>query len=217
MSAALHAAPQTRLSAIACTYAKVLSKRRLSHRPFPEDIGIYSIILIRALSRSRGFCFLAAQWPDSLHATVRAFPERQEVAEEKEGDGKRERWDWGGSKREKDTWRARERRRDERERTRARAAWHVIPVTVIAVRYYSTANVIHLWFNEKSRETAAVRPREDVDCAPSTAESKRNARWHLGTFRAGWSCEFLRSQNETIWLASFTRPAWTMSLSRYSN
>lgn len=48
-----------RRGAIACIYAKVLSKRRLSHRPFPEDIGIYSIILIRALSRVlAAFAFL---------------------------------------------------------------------------------------------------------------------------------------------------------------
>lgn len=44
-----------------CIRESSVETRRLSHRPFPEDIGIYSIILIRALSRSRGFCFLAAQ------------------------------------------------------------------------------------------------------------------------------------------------------------
>lgn len=72
-------------------YAKVLSKRRLSHRPFPEDIGIYSIILIRGSYRR--FCFLAAQWPDSLHATVRVFPEtgvgrwKERVAGARDRDG----------------------------------------------------------------------------------------------------------------------------------
>lgn len=48
-----------RANARSYVYAKVLSKRRLSHRPFPEDIGIYSIILIRGPYRR--FCFLAAQ------------------------------------------------------------------------------------------------------------------------------------------------------------
>lgn len=150
-----------RRGVIACAYAKVLSKRRLSHRPFPEDIGIYSIILIRALSRSRGFCFLAAQWPDSLRATVRAFPEaRGEGGGEGEGRWKervarleRER------ERERGREKKRERGREKNERERSRASWHVIPVAVIAVRYYSTANVIHLWFNERSRETAAVWER----------------------------------------------------------
>lgn len=31
----------SRANARPYVYAKVLSKRRLSHRPFPEDIGIY--------------------------------------------------------------------------------------------------------------------------------------------------------------------------------
>lgn len=39
-----------RRGAIACAYAKVLSKRRLSHRPFPEDIGIFDNTNPRSLA-----------------------------------------------------------------------------------------------------------------------------------------------------------------------
>lgn len=172
-----------RRGAIACVYAKVLSKRRLSHRPFPEDIGIYSIILIRALSCTRGFCFLAAQWPDSLRATVRAFLEAGG-----EGGGKGGRWKERVARRETDRERGREGKRETERRTereRSRASWHVIPVTVIAVRYYSTANVIHLWFNERSRETAAVRLWEDADCSPTTVVLRRTVRGVLLDFSIG--------------------------------
>ena len=125
---------------IGYVYAKVLSKRSLSHRPFPEDIGIYSIILIRG--SYRGFCFLAAQWPDSLHATVRVFPET--------GIGRWKERVAGARNRDGEAAATKERERKKVARGSERASWHVIPVTVIVVRYYSTANVIHLWFNGRS-------------------------------------------------------------------
>lgn len=82
--------------------------------------GGYSIILIHGWSAA---CFLAAQWPDSFYARVRVFPEKQRGSE---FNGLRE-------------W-----------LRRRKYSRHVIPVTVILPRYYSTANVINLWFNERT-------------------------------------------------------------------